>query len=65
MRKLTPILLGFMLIQLPVMIYSKGKILKGYENLFVWWGLIQGIPLILNLYLRIDELAERGLDLIF
>ncbi|CAK90388.1 unnamed protein product (macronuclear) [Paramecium tetraurelia] len=58
LKQITPIMIMFMMIQIPVMLCTKR--IKGtkFGNLFFWWGIIQGLPLILNLYLRFNELPK-------
>ncbi|CAD8111043.1 unnamed protein product [Paramecium sonneborni] len=58
LKQITPIMVMFMMIQIPVMLCTKR--IKGtkFGNLFFWWGIIQGLPLILNLYLRFNELPK-------
>jgi len=49
-----------MLIQLPLAI--KTKSFKGtvFGNFFFWMGILVGIPLIMVLYMRIDEIKRNG-----
>jgi sterol O-acyltransferase len=64
LRQVRPVMMVFMLVQLPVILMTRYIKSKRAANLFFWWGTIIGLPLIINFYLRFGEFHERGLDFI-
>ena len=60
MRAIRPFLIIFMLLQIPLIITEKKLKYKGtnFGNCFFWFGLILGVPLIINTYLWDEEISN-------
>ena len=54
LKAVRPILIGFMISQIPLFMMTKSMKGSFFGNMFFWAGIINGLPLILTLYLRID-----------
>jgi hypothetical protein len=44
-----------------MIIVRKYKVWFAESNFFLWYSIIQGVPLIIVLYVRWDDIKEKGL----